>query len=531
MANESNVGNDNKFNITTMDLPQFDPLVEGALYLKNGDVRVSSKNNNKWSKGARFVPTTPASRSAYTGDNGDWTVDYTAGQMYVFSEGTGSMEPIGSSLATVQALIDGSFSGGDTTLLASNTTVPADGTAPLADPLGQTAGWYFKNSNDISDKINWYYLANTNPALTMTKGNLDGMYAIVNVRAGGAPFFAVYTKPTGSGDAAPWYKSRYVYTPAGLDLTAYIGQTIFLYWGNDPGDFLTLPRVECTLNGFSTLGPQDPAEEILFGNIGTSTGYGAGTYEFVISELAFDYNSNVFGFDLSSAGALAPAVGDTHYVTLDGVNDYINLTGTGNCFDLSAGAEWTLGFTVDAGYAGNTNKLSTVQSGPNHHVFYNDGLHSTFGNGAGALSWNTAVSMQGIAAGDKIAYRANGTHVQLWWNGVLKHSATLGTGGVTAGTPNSLTIGNATASSVIGAVPNWNTSVDNLMVCSGASLTDAELAEFFASDDFALYSFAGTKLTDFVTMGEDTYPNITGENSVVTGTLVNGTTANFVERV
>jgi len=113
----------------------------------------------------------------------------------------------------------------------------------------------------------------------------------------------------------------------------------------------------------------------------------------------------------------------------------------------------------------------------------------------------------------------------------MKHQATLGTGGVTAGTPNSLTIGNATASSAVGAVPNWNTSVDNLMVCSGAGLTDAELAEFFASDDFALYSFAGTKLTDFVTMGEDTYPNITGENGVVTGTLVNGTTANFVERV
>ena len=114
---------------------------------------------------------------------------------------------------------------------------------------------------------------------------------------------------------------------------------------------------------------------------------------------------------------------------------------------------------------------------------------------------------------------------------MLKHSATLGTGGVGAGTPNALRIGDTTASSSAGVIPNWNTSVDNLMVCAGSALTDAELAEFFASDDFALYSFAGTKLTDFVTMGEDTYPNITGELSVVSGTLVNGTTANFVERV
>ena len=461
----------------------------------------------------------------------DLVVDLVDQQLYAYSESAGSWVAIGASQTVLQQLIDGSFDGGVTTLLASNTAVPADGTAPLADPTGQTAGWYYKNSNDISDKINWYYVSNSNPAVTMTLANFTAQYAVIDVRASGAPFFAVYTKPTGSGDAASWYKSRLVYTPAGLDLSAYIGQTILLHWGVDTGDFPTLPRVECTLDPFSSNGTQASTEEVLFANLSTSTGYEAGRYEFVVSNLGYELNTSDVQFILSSVGALAPASGDTHYVTLDGVNDYINLTGTGNCFDLSAGAEWTLGFTVDANYVGNSNAFSTVQSGPNHHVFYNGGLHSTFGNGAGALSWNTAAYMQGLQAGDKIAYRANGTHVQLWWNGVMKHQATLGTGGVTAGTPNSLTIGNTTASSTAGAVPNWNTSVDNLMVCAGASLTDAELAEFFASDDYALYSFAGTKLTDFVTMGEDTYPNITGENSVVTGTLVNGTTANFVERV
>jgi len=452
-------------------------------------------------------------------------------QLYAWNESAGSWLAIGASQSVLQQLIDGSFDGGVTTLLASNTLVPADGTAPLADPTGQTAGWYYKNSNNISDKINWYYASNSNPAVNMTLTNFTAQYAVIDVRAKGGPFFAVYTKPTGSGDAASWYKSRLVYIPAGLDLTAYIGQTIFLHWGVDTGDFPTLPRVECTLDPVSSVGTQDPSEEVLFANFSTSTGYEAGRYEFVVSALGYELNNSDVQFILSSVGALAPAAGDTHYVTLDGVNDYINLTGTGNCFDLSAGAEWTLGFTVDAGYAGNSDKLSTVQSGSNSHVLYNGGLHSTFGNGAGALSWNTASYMTGVQAGDKIAFRANGTKVQLWWNGVLKHQATLGTGGVTTGTPNSLTIGNATTSSAVGAVPNWNTSVDNLMVCSGSGLTDAELAEFFASDDFALYSFAGTKLTDFVTMGEDTYPNITGENAVVTGTLVNGTTANFVERV
>ena len=480
----------------------------------------------------RFRTLTPVERATYTGGvEGDWTVDFVEKQVYAWNTSTEQFEASGASLTQVQSLIDGSFSGGDTTILASNTSVPADGTHGLADPLGQVAGWYYKNSNSLLDKINWYYLSNSNPALVMTKGALDGMYAIVNVRAGGAPFFVVYTKPTGTGDAAPWYKSRFVYSPAGLDLTAYIGQTIFLYWGNDNGDFANLPRVQCTLDTVSSEGPQLPAEEILFGNISTSTGYAAGTYEFVISELAFDYGNNVFGYELSSVGALAPTVGDTHYVTLDGVNDYITLTGAGSCMDLSAGATWTLGFTVDHNYPGNANVQAPVSSGTNYWALYNSGLHSTFGNDVAALNWNTAAYMTAVTAGDKIAIRANGTHVQVWWNGVRKHSAALGTQGVTTGgAPGTLNIGAAINTAAAGHAPNWATSVDNLMVCGSAALTDAELGEFFASNDYALYSFSGTKLTDFVTMGEDTYPAIEGELTVVTGTLVNGTTANFVER-
>ena len=466
-------------------------------------------------------------------EKGDWGLDASSGQLYVYNENAGNFTAVGTSEAQIQSMIDASGGyGGVSTLLSSNAAIAGGATQGVSDPLNNTAGWYFKNSSDLTDKINWYYLVNQNPSLNMTLANLDGMYAIVDVRAEGSPYFTIYTAPTGSGDAGGWYKSRLNYAPADpyMDLTAYIGSTVMLYWGNDPGDFVGLPRIECTLDAFSSNGPQNGAETVMFGALSTSTGYGSGHYEFVVSDLAYQYNNIVYQSALSSIGALAPTAGDTHYVTLDGVNDYIDLTGTGNCFDLSAGAEWTLGFTVDEGYVGNAAKLSPIQSGANSHVLYNGGLHSTFGNGAGALSWNTASYMQGLQAGDKIAYRANGTHVQMWWNGVRKHQATLGTGGVTTGTPNSLRIGGSTTSSTAGAVPNWNTSVDNLMVCSGASLTDAELAEFFASDDYALYSFAGTKLTDFVTMGEDAFPNITGELSNVSGTLVNGTTANFAER-
>ena len=221
---------------------------------------------------------------------------------------------------------------------------------------------------------------------------------------------------------------------------------------------------------------------------------------------------------------------DTHYVTLDGVDDYISLTGTGNCMDLSHGANWTLGFTVDQNYVGNSDKFSPIQSGDNNWTLYNGGLHSTIGDAVNALHWNTAAYAQGIAAGDKIILRADGTHVQFWWNNVQKHQATLGTSNVGAGSFDNLTIGNATTSATAGAVPNWNASIDNLLICANHALDFNEMAEFFNSNDFDTYSFKDTKLTDFVTMGEDTYPNITGDRGVVTGTLVNGTPDNFVER-
>jgi hypothetical protein len=177
-------------------------------------------------------------------------------QLYAWNQSAGSWLAIGASQTVLQQLIDGSFDGGVSTILSTNATVYADGTAGVPDPTNTTSGWYYKNSSDLTDKINWYYAANSNPAVTMTLANLTAQYAVVDVRASGAPYFVVYTAPTGTGDAGGWYKSRLVYAPSGLDLTAYIGQTVFLHWGVDTGDFPTLTRVPCTLDSFSSNGPQ-----------------------------------------------------------------------------------------------------------------------------------------------------------------------------------------------------------------------------------------------------------------------------------
>ena len=181
-------------------------------------------------------------------------------QLYAWNVDGGSWLAIGASQSVLQNLIDGSFDGGVSTILSTNAAVYADGTAGVPDPLNTTAGWYYKNSADLTDKINWYYASNSNPAITMTMTNFTGQYAVIDLRTASAPFFVVYTKPTGDGnDAASWYRSRLVYW-ADMDLTSYVGQTVFLHWGVDTGDFPSLPRVECTLDSYTSAGPQAATE-------------------------------------------------------------------------------------------------------------------------------------------------------------------------------------------------------------------------------------------------------------------------------
>ena len=524
--------NDNKFNISIVDLPDNDPKVTGALYQDKGDVRVSATNNSTWTPPARFVPLNPAARAAYTGDNGDWTVDFVEKQLYVYNSSSGEMEPVGASLADVSSLIDGSFDGGVTTLLSSNLAIAGGATAGVPDPLGNTAGWYFKNTADLTDKINWYYVANSNPAFTLTAGSLEGQYAIVDVRAEGAPYFVVYTKPTGTGDAAPWFKSRKVYSPAGLDLTAYIGSTIMLYWGTDPGDFIGVPRVECTLDTFSSVGPQADAEEVLFANISTSTGYSAGHYDFVVSDVAYTAESVVYQYQLSAPAAAeaAPATLDDAYIALDGVNDFVQLSGTGSTLDYTA--TWTIGLeivelpsiTTDNTFwcfarSGN-NGLSLRKGGTNWGFYAAQNQYSV----AQANTWVAP------SAGSRILVECDGTRLKYWLDGTQRSNTVMnatyrdGTDHVV----NDLAIGKGGISFAQGTFQYAEGGFDNLLVTYNI-LSASEKAEFFAGGDVTTHSYYSAA-RDAVPFGEGTFPNVTGEKANITGSLVNGTADDFVER-
>jgi len=69
---------------------------------------------------------------------------------------------------------------------------------------------------------------------------------------------------------------------------------------------------------------------------------------------------------------------------------------------------------------------------------------------------------------------------------------------------------------------------DNLLVTYNI-LSASEKAEFFAGGDVTSHSYYSAA-RDFVPMGEATFPAVTGEKANITGSLVNGTADDFVER-
>jgi hypothetical protein len=75
-------------------------------------------------------------------------------------------------------------------------------------------GWYFKNTGPgtPSRKINWYFSAPTDAAGDASGASLlEVALPLRLVSAAKKPWVTVYTKLTGSGDAASWYHARYNY--------------------------------------------------------------------------------------------------------------------------------------------------------------------------------------------------------------------------------------------------------------------------------------------------------------------------------
>lgn len=112
---------------------------------------------------------------------------------------------------------------------ASGLSVAGGEQAPVADPDGRS-GWLFTKASADTAKFNYYYYGQGNKAITLKE--LTGLHANITVdnyqNISSIPFFVVYTKPTGVGDAGAWYHSKIIYTIDSTE-TIMLGEDIEIY--------------------------------------------------------------------------------------------------------------------------------------------------------------------------------------------------------------------------------------------------------------------------------------------------------------
>ena len=494
-------------------------------------------------------------------------------------------------------------------------SIYADGQKGTQDPNG-IEGWYFRNSSDTSNKINWYYINNFNITSSTTLGTLSGGYAVITVYSDTvAPFLNFYTKRKNDGQDVSWYRSRVVYNDPNV-LIGYVGQTVVLYWGTEPDLYPDYAKIELPLDTFSTVGPQQADEEIFLASLSTSTNYAEGSFEFTTRSMGYyvgsknynlpciahtditaldsrvtdlevlsqfliaadtgryfrgyvsnetdmenlanplDYNyvartdtntiwrylsgawSNtnitISNAQIAAMDVAAAGYSNTHYIDLDGTNDYIELDTGVNANVLDYTQSWALGFEIesvssidDSSYTtlwkrGN-NEITLRKGGSNWGVYF-------FANGNSVGQANT---WRRPEPGSKVLFVCNGTQVKYYLyrpsNGEIYQT------NMTLNQTNVTNHNNASGNLEIGRMgtrgSHWYGGINNALIIEGTSadIGANQKAEYFGGQDVTLMSFY-EDIEDFLPLGEDTYPIVTGTKGVISGNLINGTASDFVAR-
>lgn len=163
----------------------------------------------------------------------------------------------------------------------------ADGDAPIIMPPAIEAlnydGWYYKNVVK-GKKINWYIPFGASCRITDLK-MVQASLKLLNKTS--APFFTVYTKPTGSGDAASWYHARKTYI---IPATTLVNGQSYNFWA-EVGAVCPVPavaghtNVKLVVDSYSSKGSMAQTDQILAIAFGTNSSSNAGNVEFVLREI------------------------------------------------------------------------------------------------------------------------------------------------------------------------------------------------------------------------------------------------------
>jgi hypothetical protein len=179
----------------------------------------------------------------------------------------------------------------------SAAAVVADACPPTARPSGyNTPGWYYKNNAAATTvngrKINWYVSPATS---TTTVGDIQTLYYTAEVlNKDYLPFIVVYTKKTGSGDAASWYKSKRVFiferNSSQIKFNRNCQLSMELVAGTKAACLIDgLQHLDLTVdltNTDSNKGAFAPTEEILAISLQTDSAAPNGASEFILTSIA-----------------------------------------------------------------------------------------------------------------------------------------------------------------------------------------------------------------------------------------------------
>lgn len=230
---------------------------------------------------------------------------------------------------------------------------------------------------------------------------------------------------------------------------------------------------------------------------------------------------------IAQAEEQALGYSNTHYIDLDGVNDYINLTGVDTDI-LDFTKEWSIGYNLEnVSTVNNGTKTTLFKRGNNEITLLKGGTNwgiYVYANGSAIAQANTWYAPQ---AGSNIFIICTGTRIRYYLDGVQRANIVFNSNISNSDPSGDLQVGNG---GNIGS--NWFGGVNNLMLMVGsqAVLGADERAEYFSKEDATTLSFYPS-VYDFIPLGERPYPNVLGLKQVVEGTLENGTESNYYQRL
>lgn len=171
---------------------------------------------------------------------------------------------------------------------ASAASVYGTETAPIAD-INNRAGWLFKKTLEDAAKFNYFYYGQGSHPITL--GDIKSLCSnvVIDTWTNGqsAPFFVVYTKPTGVGDAGAWYHSKRAYL---LEASKKIllGESINIYAISEPVYTYNCDR-DVKLGAIVDTGTPLDSEEILTISLHSDSASPINT-QILIKSLALELN-------------------------------------------------------------------------------------------------------------------------------------------------------------------------------------------------------------------------------------------------